>query len=186
VHRRTSRRGDGLAVRPRQERDLDDCEQIARLVQSVDGYPAYVPGNDLRRFLVSPDALAAWVAVARGDIVGHVALHRRSSEPVMNLASRALGVDAARLGVVARLLVTPSTRRSGAGRLLLETATAAARARSLVPILDVGTRHAAAIALYDAAGWTRLGTIEVEFRGGVSLEEFVYVAPEPQRLLCSC
>jgi GNAT superfamily N-acetyltransferase len=84
------------------------------------GYPAYLP-TSLRRFLADADALAAWVAEDDNGIVGHVALHPRSSDAVnvMEMASKALQLPFDHLGVVARLLVVPHARGGGFGRSLL-------------------------------------------------------------------
>jgi len=68
-----------MQVRPRRDDDLGECVRLARLVHETDRYPAYLPG-DLESFLVSPRPDSAWVAVHDGELVGHVALHRRSSE----------------------------------------------------------------------------------------------------------
>jgi len=127
--------------------------------------------------VVSADALAAWVAEQAGDIVGHVALHRRTIDPVLALAGQALQQPVERLGVVARLFVGLSARRSGTGRALLEMASADAVARGLWPILDVATNLHAAIGLYETCGWTRLGAVTVRFADSWSLDEYVYLGP---------
>lgn len=132
--------GTGFVVRPRDETDLIARESIARLVRDRDGYPAYLPGGDLRNFVASSDALAAWVA-DDGDIIGHVALHANASRRAIEMASDHLGVAPSQLGVVARLLVVPIARRRGVGRALLDTAVVSATTRGLVPILDVVTTY---------------------------------------------
>jgi GNAT superfamily N-acetyltransferase len=144
-------------------------------VRRRDGYPPHLP-DELRRFVAEPSAFAAWVAEIEGDVVGQVALHPRSSDEVMAFASDAIGEPADRLGVVARLFVAPSARGRGAGGALLSAATAEAVDRGLVPILDVGTHFAPAIALYEKHGWVRLGEVVLRFRD-VDLHEFVYVNP---------
>ena len=112
-----------------------------------------------------------------GQIVGHVALNPMSSDEVVALACAVLHKPASALGVVARLFVAPSRRGQGTGGRLLRAATAAAVRRGLVPILDVGTHFAPAIALYEKNDWTRLGAVTVTFRER-DLDEFVYVVPE--------
>jgi GNAT superfamily N-acetyltransferase len=164
-------------VRARSEDDLSACERVARAVHALDGYPVFVPDGDFRRFLTSPPALAAWVAVVDAEIIGHVALHPPTSLEVARLVRSQLGMDAFLLGVIARLFVAPSARRRGVARVLMDVAQVEADRRGLVPIVDVVTRHEPAVALYDNSGWTRLGTVEVELPDGTTIEEFVYRSP---------
>ena len=165
------------SVRAREDRDLEACERLARVVHAADGYPMFVRNDDFRSFVASPHALAAWVAEEHAEIVGHVALHSSTIPDVMRLAAAHLSVPESDLGVVARLSVAPAARRRGLARRLLDTATAGARERGLVPILDVVTRYDAAIALYERAGWERLGTVGFRFPNGTEIQEFVYRAP---------
>jgi GNAT superfamily N-acetyltransferase len=164
-----------VLVRPRNDDDLDECVRMAEVVHEQDGYPAYV-ATDLRAFLVTSDALAAWVAEHEGRVIGHVALHRRTLPAVLDAAGSALGLPVEKLGVVARLLVRAESRHLGAGLQLLQTASAEARARGLWPILDVCSRFAPAIALYEGCGWRRVGSVDLVF-GEVEIEELVYVGP---------
>jgi len=166
-----------VIVRRRTDDDLDACEALARTTHLVDGYPAYVRDDDFRHFVARPGALAAWVAEIEGTLVGHVALHSQTTEPAMQLARSHLDVSLEQLGVIARLLVAPDARRLGVGSALLRTATAEARARDLEPMLDVVTRHSAAMALYENAGWLRVGTVTLVLPDGSSLDEHVYRAP---------
>jgi ribosomal protein S18 acetylase RimI-like enzyme len=166
-----------VLIRPRTDADVSSCERLAREVHSRDGYPAYLPGDDLVAFLVTPGALRAWVAEGPDGVAGHVALHPRSSAAVMASASERLGAPPERLAVVARLLVGPGARGQGIGRLLLETASYDAVARGLWPVLDVAKDLRSAIALYESCGWVRVGEVTVRLPDGRDLEEFVYVAP---------
>lgn len=95
----------------------------------------------------------------------------------MELAANTLDRPQDQLAVVARLFVSPRARGTGAGRLLMDAATAEAAARGLWPVLDVDTELAAAIALYESRGWTRAGTITIRFKDGNTLTEHVYLAP---------
>jgi GNAT superfamily N-acetyltransferase len=166
-----------VVIRPRSDADLALCERLARGVHAVDGYPPYLPDGDLYGFLVSPDALGAWVAEEGDEIIGHVALHARSSDPVMALASDALTVAPEHLGVVARLLVDPEARGQGIGRSLLASATRHALDRGLWPILDVVSRFQMAISLYESSGWVRIGQVMFRLPDGTDVEEVVYAAP---------
>ena len=170
--------GFSMPVRERTDADLDDCVRLARVVHELDRYPVFLP-DDLRRFITAPDALAAWVAELDGQIIGHVALRSSSSAAVVAMASEALKLPADRLGVVARLLVSPQHRRHGTGRSLLEVARRHAHVRGLWPILDVVTHQHGAIALYDKCGWTRAGQVTSRYGDDVVLDELVYLGPRP-------
>jgi GNAT superfamily N-acetyltransferase len=148
---------------------------MAEAVRRLDGYPPRSP--DL---LVSPEVLAAWVAVDRGIVVGHVALHRTSAEPVMRLAGEATCWPTQRLVVVARLFVGPTIRRRGVGRMLLGHAVAEAHSRDRWPVLDVAAGFYRAIALYESCGWTCAGQVTFVFRDGTTTREadsLVYIGP---------
>ncbi len=163
-----------MLVRGRSEADLDSCETLLRAVHEVDGYPVRLPA-EARTFLVTQDELAAWVAEAEGQVVGHVALHAGCSPATLDVACQATGLREQDLGVVARLLVSPAIRRRGIGRQLLRTATTEARARGLFPILEVVTGHQSAVNTYEALGWDRVGTAELRLSDDLILDLFVYV-----------
>jgi GNAT superfamily N-acetyltransferase len=167
-----------IVVRHRTEADLEQCVAMAERVHDLDGYPFFLP-TDLRTFLVTPGAYRAWVAERSGVILGHVALHPRSSDVVMARASEALGRPVDELAVVARLLVAPDARGSGTGRALLEVAAENARTRGLWPVLDVATDLTVAVALYDASGWICAGAVTVALGPDVVLDELVYLGPGP-------
>jgi GNAT superfamily N-acetyltransferase len=166
-----------VLVRARSEEDLDQCVRVAEAVRQLDGYPVFLD-SDFRTFLVAPDALAAWVVEDAGRVIGHVALHQRTIPEALAIAGHALGRPVDQLGVVARLLVAPSARQRGVGRLLLDTATREARARSRWPILDVCADFGPAVALYEAQGWVRAGSVPLHLDGRY-IEELVYLAPPP-------
>ncbi|HEV3368487.1 MAG TPA: GNAT family N-acetyltransferase [Acidimicrobiales bacterium] len=156
---------------------MDACVRLAEVVHERDGYPAYL-ATDLRTFLSAPDALAAWVAEAEGQIIGHVALHGRTIPAAMSIAADALTCPADQLGVVARLLVCPDVRRRGVGRALLEVATQEARTLGRWPVLDVSDQFEPAVALYEHSGWVRAGQVHLEL-DGQAIEELVYLGPAP-------
>ncbi|HUD69286.1 MAG TPA: GNAT family N-acetyltransferase [Acidimicrobiales bacterium] len=164
-------------IRPRTSDDLDDCAAIADEVHDVDGYPSFLGDDTLLSFITPTDALGAWVAIDDDRLVGHVVLRTRSAPASVTLAARTLGVGPEQLGFVARLLVAPTARRRGVARRLLERVIDEAHQRGLHAVLDVVTRDLAAIALYDASGWRRLGEHTMTLRGGASLDLLVYAAP---------
>jgi hypothetical protein len=101
-----------LIVRDRQDEELAACEQLAQATHLNDRYPVYL-GNSARSFLSHPNALCAWVAELDNTVIGHVALHPATSKAVMTLACDRLKVTADRIGVISRLLVSPTTARAG-------------------------------------------------------------------------
>jgi GNAT superfamily N-acetyltransferase len=169
-----------MLIRPRCDDDLPACADLVREVHAADRYPRYLPA-DIAAFLALPGAYGCWVAAQDGMIAGHVALTARSLPATMTTAAAALGRAEDQLAVVARLFVAPRARGAGAGRMLLGAATGEAARRGLWPVLDVDTELAAAIALYESAGWARAGTITVRWSDGRTLTEYVYLGPEPDR-----
>ena len=170
-----------MELRVRRDDDLDSCQRLAQAVHEFDGYPPRL-ADDLRLFVSAPEALGAWVVESDGDIVGHVALQRKSSGAVMALASDATGWAPDRLCVVARLLVLPTERRKGLGSSLLGVAAEAGRSGARWPVLDVAIHFKPAIRLYEKSGWVRAGQVNVSFSGAEPLEEFVYIGWPPPRL----
>jgi ribosomal protein S18 acetylase RimI-like enzyme len=166
-----------VKFRERTDADLDACVRIAQEVHDHDGYPLRVP-KAWDVFLAMPGAFNAWVADDDGAIVGHVALHPHTTKEAVGLACEKLLVGPDSLGVVARLFVAPDARHHGVARVLLDIAAADARHRELEPILDVALNLTDAIALYDRAGWQRIGEVEHEFPDGELLPELVYIAPD--------
>jgi hypothetical protein len=64
----------------------------------------------MTKFFALNGPYLAWVAERDACLVGHVALRTRPAGPVVDVASEALGQPAGRIGVVARLLVSPDAR----------------------------------------------------------------------------
>lgn len=158
---------------------MDAIDELAKVVHANDNYPVYL-GGDLLSFIFVRDATGAWVADRAGIVVGHVALHpRSSSNAVMVLAEEATGLPAPQLAVVARLLVSPTERRAGIGRLLLDAAADRAAQLGLWPILDVVAESEVPIRLYEEAGWTCVGKVTVTFGRSGPIDEFVFLGPPP-------
>lgn len=174
-----------MRIRPRADGDLPRLVSLADSVRAVDRWPPHRTGST-RDFIASSDPLAALVAEDDREVVGHVAVHDRSAATVMALASDTLGVEGSGLGAVARLFVDPARRGRGFGMRLLEASVEATIATGRHPILDVWTELDGAIALYERAGWVRLGEVTFTFRNPCghdclhsngSLRSFVYCAP---------
>lgn len=165
-----------MHIRPRRPDDLDALLEMAQLVKAADGYPPRGP-IDVASFLAPPQQLAAWVAEHDNGVVGHVALHGAGAAVTTALAARHTQKQPDELAVVARVLVSPTARRRGVGRALLDTAVAEARGRGLHPILDVATELRSAITLYESYGWDRVGEVTIHIDDEPSLQCFVYVAP---------
>jgi GNAT superfamily N-acetyltransferase len=167
-----------VLIRPRRDGDLPACCDLVREVHATDRYPRYLPA-DTGSFLALPDRYGCWVAEADGDVLGHVALVAPGLSAATEVATGALGRPTDQLAVVARLLVSPRARGRGAGRMLLAAATAEADRRGLWPVLDVDKDLGGAIALYQSQGWTRAGEATLNWSGGRTLTEHVYLGPQP-------
>lgn len=167
-----------VVVEPREEADLARCVALLETVHDADGYPVNMPEDPLS-FLVVPDALGAWVALAEGDVVGHVLLRPATNPKVMAVASEVTGLPETGLAVVGRLLVTPSARRRGVGAALLARAAGEAWQAGRQPVLDVVTDHSEAIALYKRQGWRLAGSMQVTWANGQTIDELVFVGPSP-------
>ena len=150
-------------IRLRTGSDIDELVALASRVRAIDGYPVYLPNGDFHRFLSTSQALAAWVAEAGGRIVGHVATKSDSNQVVMNVV-RGAGIGG-EIGVIARLLVDPSTRRQGIGAKLLDVARSHIVALDRTPVLSVVAGAAPAISLYRRTGWSEIGEATFEMPG---------------------
>ena len=165
-----------VQIRPRLDADLQQLEIVARRVQVADRYPIYLPDGDFHRFLTQPAPIAAWVLADDDRVVGHVALNDTTSPPVMRAVADH-GYDHP-VRYVARLLVDPGARRTGAGRALLEHARHEAVATGCVPVLDVVDipTAAPAIALYRQSDWHEIARVSFDL-GDLHLNEIVFVGP---------
>jgi GNAT superfamily N-acetyltransferase len=167
-----------MEIRPRTDDDLDALVVMAALVHARDGYPPRY-ADDLVALFTRPVPVLAWVAVADGAVVGHVALHDATTGAAMALASGITGLASDGLIVLARLLVAPTARGAGLGRALVDTAVAEAHRRGRRPYLDVAVTLGAAIGLYESMGWVRLGTVTATFRDAEPLDEHVFLGLPP-------
>lgn len=177
-------------IRPRRESDLVACVAALQLVHEQDHYPHRWPA-DPYDWLQPPRQRHAWVAVRAAlpepagqegqedRIAGHVALNTAEGDPSIAVSSEACGLTIDRLAVVSRLFVAVDCRRRGLARALLGHAVAHAHGRGLRPVLDVLEADRAAIALYEADGWQRVGSVMFRSRLGEPLPGSVYVGPPP-------
>ena len=144
-------------VRHRSADDLDACAALLRRVHDLDRYPVRWPADPVA-FLTPEDELVTWVAHCDGTLVGHVML----ADPPAGLVE-ATSIDGRRaraedLVLLRQLFVSPEARGSRLGRRLLDVATAEAMARGRRAALEVLSLNVDAIALYERAGWTAVGT----------------------------
>lgn len=173
-----------MEIRPRRAEDLPALVASLDAVCAVDRYPPHVPG-DLEAIIAPPYELSAFVAEIDGRPVGHVALHPYTARAVMAAASDATAIPVASLAAVARLFVDLGARGAGVGSRLLEAVTVEAAQLGRTAILDVWSELDAAIALYESAGWRRIGAVSFEFKSGCTsrcahtgpLRSFVYAGP---------
>jgi GNAT superfamily N-acetyltransferase len=168
----------GVQIRARRRSDFDPVLVMARATKALDDYPPRGP-LDVDHFLTPPEGLAAWVAEADDAVVGHVALHQigTGTDDGIQLAAAHAGKAPHDLVLVARLLVSPTARRTGVGHALLDTAVDGAHEGGRQPILGVATHLAAAVALYESCGWERAGAVTIPVDDEPDLGVYIYVGP---------
>lgn len=162
-------------IRPRREADLPNLASTLVRVHAVDGYP--VEGvADPEAWLRHPHEIQSWTAAHDDEPIGQITLTRAQPEDDATVAwHEYTGQDIDRLAVAARLFVDPDHRRSGAGRLLMETARDFARSRGLATALDVMLKDRAAIRLYERLGAERISAIDHRYGDGLTEAGMVYV-----------
>ena len=179
---------------------------MARLIELLweshanDDYPRYWPA-DAARFVISPGETGAWVAEQDGMVVGHVALHKASGDPTYEIAHRVTAIASAWTQCTFSVRQPYPWYRT-VFSIAAEAMTMVAAGFAYVSLggaagpLDFNTLPkplvgaiatyffantalvAGAIALYEAAGWTRLDGFRLEVRQG-SLNLWVYLGPPP-------
>lgn len=165
-----------IEIRQRRDDDQEELVALGARLRAVEGYPPDSPS-----FYDHP-RLAGWIATRDGAFVGHVALHERSADSVMDLALEATGLPLDQIVVLARLFVAIECRRQGLARQLVDVAVAAAHDLGRQPVLDVNKLFEPAIALYESCGWTRAGDVSFPFLdAGVRYiaHSWVYLGPPP-------
>ncbi|MFB6987866.1 GNAT family N-acetyltransferase [Streptomyces sp. NPDC056304] len=142
----------GTEIRRRRDGDIEACVDALATVHEADRYPAEWPA-DPGSWLTPHGLLGAWVAMDGPTVLGHVALTR--TEEVL---AKEAGLPVAELASVARLFARSEARRRRVASALLDTVRAAAAARGVRLVLEAEEGGAAAIALYERAGWRHVGS----------------------------
>lgn len=166
-------------VRERTEADLPGAAAALVEVYRIDGYP--VEGvDDPQAWLTGSTLLRAWVGELDGAIVGHVAISRPQPDDAAAVmwTSSPEGADD-RVAVLGRLFVRSAARGHSLGRRLMQAATDYAQTEGLRLVLDVMTKDAAAIRLYERLGWHRVGTTAHDDGHGRWVPAVCYVSPVP-------
>ncbi|MEU1674375.1 GNAT family N-acetyltransferase [Streptomyces roseifaciens] len=166
-----------IVVRRRVQADLAQTASALVEVYHTDGYP--VEGVDQPESWLSPSSLlGAWVAVADGRVVGHVAITRPSGEGAVALWTEHSGASESSVGVLVRLFVLAEARKRSAGERLMRAAADYAKDHGLRLVLDVMTKDRSAVRLYERLGWQQIGRIAHPFGEGQQQEALAYVSPE--------
>ena len=167
---------ESVLVRPRLPSDMDACVSLLRQLHEHDSYPLAWPA-DPRAWLRGNRQVKAWVAVREETMCGHVALTSpRSGAAATRVWEKSLHVPGPSLLSISLLFVAPQARGHGIGGRLLDTALAAARAQGAAPVLEVITLNRPAIALYQARGWRRIGSVRYDWLPHTE-QSLLFVAP---------
>ncbi len=165
-----------IVVRPIADADIPGAAAALVEVHATDGYP--VEGVENPEAWVRPTGvMGAWVAEKEGKIVGHVAVMQPHEEGAVSLWREKSGETVERIGVLARLFVVREARQYGTGERLMRAAMDYAQESSLRLVLDVMTKDAAAIRLYERLGWQHIGEVTHHFGAGQQIPAVCYVWP---------
>ena len=157
-----------VRIRTRQPSDLDACVLALRRVHDTMGYPLVWPA-DPQAWLTLGMQVSAFVAEVDGVIRGHVAVTRPKPGEAASAWAAEFGVAVDGLLCVSLLFVDPQRQGGGAGSRLLDAAEAEITERGAAPALEVISLNTRAIALYEARGWRRIGSVSYSW------------LPEPER-----
>lgn len=166
-------------VRERTDADLPGAAANLVEVHATDGYP--VEGvADPEAWLTSSSLLRAWVGELNGRMVGHVAISRPQPDDAAATiwTSTPDGANGT-IAVLGRLFVLDAARGNSLGLKLVQAATDHAHGLGLRLVLDVVTKDAAAIRLYERLGWRRIGTTQHDDGTGRLVPAVCYVSPTP-------
>lgn len=144
-----------LMIAPRHDAHLDRVADALRLVHESDGYPMVWPEDPIA-WLTPDGTLGAWVALADGEIVGHVMIVEGGKVEYAAELAEAANVPVTGLAGVSRLFVTPAARGTGVATTLLERVEDLPPRRGRRLVLDVVDDGGPAVRLYERLGWTRV------------------------------
>lgn len=166
-------------VRRRQPTDMDDLVSLLRAVHESDGFPARWP-NDPHAWLTPSTLVAAWTG-RQADApapVGHVGLTQVvPGRDTTELWCHSTCSPPAQLRCVTALFVAPPARGTGLGAALLATAASFARTEGRRAVLEVASSDQAAVALYEAQGWVRVGVLADRTYLPADAVSLLYVSP---------
>lgn len=164
-------------VRERADADLPGAAAALVEIHRTDGYPVEGVDNP-KAWLTGSTMLGAWVGELDGRIVGHVAISR--PQPDDAAATMWTSTSEGRndtIAVLGRLFVLDVARGHSLGLRLMQAATEYAHSHGLRLVLDVMTKDAAAIRLYERLGWRRIGTTEHDNGRGSLVPAICFVSP---------
>lgn len=168
---------ESVIVRPFESDDLASAAAALIEVHATDGYPVEGVAHP-EEWLRSADVIAAWVAELDGAIVGHVAIMRPHGEDAVIEWMQQSGDSEGQIGVLARLFVVKAARKHAVGERLMQAAMSYGSERGLRLVLDVMTKDAAAMRLYERLGWHEIGRAPHHYGSGQSIDAVLYVAPQ--------
>lgn len=166
-----------VTIRPRRTADLAPLADALMAQQPETRYPFRSPlPFPVEDFLHAHDASGAWTAELDGQPVGHACRADQAralgADERLNLAcARAHGCEIADLTWVGALFVAREARGLGIGRRLLDAVVADARRHHRFPCLEVLPVHPAAMAMYQSAGWSVVGSLRPDWLLGVASHE---------------
>lgn len=147
-----------VTVRPREEADVPAVVAVVEAQAPASGYPVRWPlPFPTVEFVVREPEVAAWVATAGDDVVGHVSLLDLGPGWDTDAWVDATGRPASSMAAVGVLVVDDRFSGRGIGRALLARAVGHARSLGRLPVLDVVQETPRAVDLYRRSGWQVVG-----------------------------
>jgi GNAT superfamily N-acetyltransferase len=141
---------------------------VLRRVHDTLKYPMVWPA-DPQAWLAGRTQVRAFVAELDGVICGHVAVARPEPGEAASAWAVDFGMPVSDLLCISLLFVDPQAQGGGIGRRLLDVGHAEILALGAAPALEVVSLNTRAIALYEARGWRRIGSVRYSW------------LPEPER-----